>query len=146
MNGVIPTNGLTFKIGTSGRTSTTEQMKVIKDVEGLTISIDGNVEEWNPMDTHGWVRRLLTGKSISISFTGKRNYGDEGNDYVASKRFVIGQEANSILEIGFPNNDTLKVPCVLNVTSDGGDSNAVEGLEFECLSDGEPIYTVAPAS
>jgi hypothetical protein len=35
------------------------------------------------------------------------------------------------------------VPCVINVTSAGGDSTNVEPLEFECLSDGKPTFTEA---
>lgn len=76
--------------------------------------------------------------------TGKRHWGDKGNDYVASLAFANGKEAISILKIEFPNGDTLKMNCVVNVTaSAGGDSTSVAALEFECLSDGKPIYTEA---
>lgn len=116
-------------------------------MEGLTPSIDGSVEEWNPMDTHGWVRRLMTAKSFSISFTGKRNYGDPGNDYVAGLAFKSGQNVNTVFEIVFPNGDTLSFNCVVNVTTPfGGDSTAPNTLEFEVLSDGEPVYTEAATS
>jgi hypothetical protein len=34
--------------------------------------------------------------------------------------------------------------CVVNVTaSDGGDATDVSALEFECMSDGKPVYTPA---
>lgn len=145
MNGVVPTFDLSFKIGKSGRTSEAADMIEIKDLEGLTPSIDGGIEEWNPMNTHGWVRRLLTSKSFSISFTGKRNYGDPGNDYVAGLAFKNGQNVNTVFEIVFPNEDKLKFDCVVNVTTPfGGDSTAPNSLEFEVLSDGEPVYTVKP--
>ena len=35
-------------------------------------------------DQAGWTRRLTTGKSLGMTMGGKRNYGDEGNDYIAS--------------------------------------------------------------
>lgn len=144
MNGVIPTYGLTFKIGTNGRNSESGDMVTIKDMEGLTPSIDGGVEEWNPMDTHGWVKRLMTSKSFSISMSGKRNYGDPGNDYVAGLAMKSGQDVNTVFEIGFPDSDTLKFDCVINVSTPfGGDSTAPNSLEFEVLSDGEPVYTEA---
>lgn len=120
-------------------------MLIIKDIESLSASIDGGVEEWNPLDQHGWVRRLMTAKAFSISLSGKRNYGDPGNDYVAGLAFKSGQEANSIFEIDFPNGDSLKFDCVVNVTTPfGGDSTAPNSLEAEILSDGEPVYTVRP--
>lgn len=135
---------MNFKIGTKGRTSIDADKLTIKDIEGLTPTIDGGVEEWNPMDTHGWVRRLLTSKSFSLSLSGKRNYGDPGNDYVAGLSFKSGQNVNTIFEIEFPNNDTLSFDCVVNVTTPfGGDSTAPNSLEFDILSDGEPIYTEA---
>lgn len=118
-------------------------MMTILDMEGLTPTIDGSVEEWNPMDQHGWVRRLLTAKSFSLAMTGKRNYDDPGNNYVAGLSFKSGTNVNTVFSITFPNKDVLKFNCVVNVkTPFGGDSTAPNSLEFDILSDGEPIYTV----
>lgn len=139
--GVNPVNAITFGVNTSGRTGTTST--VVKDAESLSISIDGNVEEWNPMDQAGWKRRLMTAKSLSVSMGGKRNYGDPGNDYVARLALKNGQDCNSIFTINFPNGDKLVFPCVINVTSLGGDSTAIDALEWEALSDGAPTYTAA---
>lgn len=77
--GVNPVNAMEFGVNTSGRTGNTST--IVKDAESLSISIDGNVEEWDAMDAAGWKRRLMTAKSLSISMGGKRNYGDPGNDY-----------------------------------------------------------------
>jgi hypothetical protein len=140
--GVNPVNEITFGINTSGRV-TPGTSTVVKDAESLSISIDGNVEEWNPMDQAGWVRRLMTSKSLSVSMGGKRNYGDPGNDYVAGLAWKNGQDCNSIFSINFPNGDKLVFPCVINVTSMGGDSTAIDALEWEALSDGKPTYTPA---
>lgn len=139
--GVNPVNAITFGVNITGRTGTSST--VVKDAESLSISIDGSVEEWNPMDQGGWVNRLMTAKSLSISMGGKRNYGDPGNDYVASLAWKNGQDCNSIFTVNFPNGDKLVMPCVINVTSMGGDSTAVDALEWEALSDGQPTYTDA---
>lgn len=134
---------LTFGVNTNGRTG--ETTTVVKDAESLNISIDGNVEEWNPMDAGGWKRRLTTAKSLSISMSGKRNYGDPGNDYVAGLAFKIGNDCNSVFSINFPDGSKLVMDCVINVTSLGGDSTATDALEWEALSDGKPTYTPAPS-
>ena len=110
-------------------------------METFSVSFDDNVEEWTPMTTEGWVRRLKTGKGVTISLSGKRNIGDEGNDYVASKAFKTGQDCNTILKWTFPDGTIVELPCVINVTSTGGDSTAVDGLEWDCLSDGKPTVT-----
>lgn len=138
-SGVNPVNEITFGVNTSGRTG--ETSTVVKDAESLAIAIDGSIEEWNPMDMGGWVRRLMTAKSLSISMGGKRNYGDPGNDYVAGLAWKNGQDCNSIFTITFPNGDKLIFDCVINVTSMAGDSTAIDALEWEALSDGKPTYT-----
>jgi hypothetical protein len=140
--GVFPVNNNVFKIGIGGRASTTEEMVVVKDLTTFSPSIDANTEEWTPMDTAGWARRAVTGKSLTFSFTGKRNYGDPGNDYVAGLLIGIGQEVESKFEWEMPNGDKLVMDCVISVTSPaGGDSTEIDNLEFELMNDGEPVFT-----
>lgn len=140
--GVNPVNEITFGVCVTGRPTdlTTAEYATVKDAEGLSISIDNGIEEWNPMDMAGWTRRLTTAKSISISMGGKRNYGDEGNDYVAGLAYKNGQDCNSAMKITFPNGDALYLPCVINTTTMAGDSTAIDALEWEALSDGKPTY------
>lgn len=116
-------------------------MAVIKDMETFSPSVDGNVEEWTPMDTEGWVRRLMTGKGFAIALNGKRHIGDPGNDYVASMAWKSGLECSSKAAIVFPNGDELQFDCIVNVTTPfGGDSTNVSSLELELQSDGKPAY------
>lgn len=143
-SGVYPVYENQFMINTKGR-GTDGTFVSIADMESFSVSFDDNVEEWTPMTTGGWVRRLKTGKGMTISIAGKRNVGDDGNDYVAGMKFKTGAACNSELKWTFPNGDTVTIPCVINVSSAGGDSTGVEPLEFECLSDGEPTFTEASA-
>lgn len=134
---VYPVNNIKFKLGLEEGS-----LNIVKDMETFEVSFDNGIEEWNPMDQEGWIRRLMTSKSITIGLSGKRNYGDPGNDFVASLAHKNGIECNAILEVEFPNGDKLNMPCVVNVTAcGGGDSTGVGALEFECLSDGKPEYT-----
>lgn len=138
---VYPVHNNVFKINTAGRT-TPGTFVTIADCETFEVSIDGNVEEWTPMDTEGWVRRMKTGSSISVSLAGKRNFGDAGQDYIADTLTSSGNDSNSILEWTLPNTDKLTLPCVINLASPGGgDSTAVDSFEVELLSDGKPTYT-----
>jgi predicted secreted protein len=138
---VYPVNELDFQVNTAGRT-TPGTFVTVADMESFELAFDNGVEEWTPMDTEGWIRRLMTSKSIKVTLKGKRNYEDAGNDYVAGLAQVNGNAANSILKIVFPNTDSLEIPCVINVTAcAGGDSTNVGALEFEALSDGKPTYT-----
>src|SRR5690606_28525120 len=143
-SGVFPVFDIQFKIGTEGRNSTDAEMALIKEMETFQIAIDGNVEEWNPMEAEGWVRRLMTGKGFSITLNGKRHVGDHGNDYIAETAWKSGLDCSSKAEIEFPDGSSLKFDCVVNVTApNGGDSTAVSALECELMSDGKPVYTAA---
>lgn len=139
---VNPSYEIDFGVCMTGRPDNLETAvyTTVKDAESLSISIDGSIEEWNPMNMKGWKRRLMTGKALSVSMGGKRNYGDPGNDYVAGLAYKNGQDCNSAMKITFPNGDSLIIPCVINVTSLGGESTAIDTLEWEVQSDGKPIY------
>lgn len=138
---VNPANKLKFRVGTKGRESAEMDMKTILDVESFEMTFDNGVEEWNPYDMEGWRRALMTAKSMTISISGKRNVGDPGNDYIASLIMVNGEDANTIMEVEFPDGDKIKMPCVANVSNiGGGDATAVNGLEAEFMSDGKPSY------
>ena len=140
-SGVYPVFNNEFKIGTNGTESTTEEMVTIADLETFSVSIDNNIEEWTPMTTEGWVRRLQTGKGFSISLNGKRNIGDAGNDYVASKMFATGRDVETKFEWTMPSDLKVEFDCILNISSAGGDSTDVDVLEFEVMSNGKPTVT-----
>jgi len=138
---VYPVHSNVFKFGTAGIDSTGEQMKMPKDMETFEVAIDGNVEEWSPMDQEGWTRRLMTAKSISITLNGKRNYGDDGNDYIAGLALLTGNNVTTAFEWTLPNGAVLTMNAVVNVSSfAGGDSTAVDALEVEVMSDGKPVF------
>lgn len=141
-SGVYPVYNNIFKIGTSGKTSQAADMKTIADCETFSLSMDNNVEEWTPMTTNGWIRRFQTGKGFSISISGKRNVGDDGNDYIASKLFATGSDVESKFEWEFADGTKVAFDCIISVTNAGtGDSINVAPLEFEIMSNGAPTIT-----
>lgn len=146
--GVNPVNAITFGVCTTGRPADlkTATYTIVKDAESLSVSIDGSIESWNPMDQEGWARNLVTAKNLSVSMGGKRNYGDPGNDYVAGLALKMGQDCNSAMKITFPNQDSLYIPCVINVSALGGDSTALDSLEWDVTSDGKPEYVTYEAA
>lgn len=140
--GVFPVHNNKFKVATDGRAGAT--MVTIKDLETFSPSIDANTEEWTPMDQEGWVRRAVTGKGLTFSFSGKRNYGDPGNDFVAGLLLATGQGVESKFEWEMPSGAKLEMDCIINLTTPGGgDSTNIDGLEFEILSDGLPVFEPA---
>ena len=140
-SGVFPVNALKIEIGTA-KTAETWTYAEIADMESANITVDTGVEEWNSIKGGGWRNALATAKALSMSMSGKRCLGDVGNDYVAGMWNKNGQACNSSCKITLPNDDTLVFDCVVQVTSFlGSDATAVAPLEFELLSNGEPVYT-----
>ena len=88
----------------------------------------------------------MTGKSITISISGKRNVGDAGNDYIEGLAMKTGEEATTTLIWTFPSGAKLVIKGVVNVTEwGGGDSTGVAPLAFDFMSDGKPTFTPAAA-
>lgn len=138
---ILPVFNNQFKIGTKGTASAEEDMMSISSLESFSVSFDNGVEEYTPMESQGWKRRLLTAKSFSISLNGKRDIGDKGNDYVASLYFVTGTSASTKFEWTMIDGTKVAFDCIVNCTAAGGDSTAIDALEFEVLSDGKPVVT-----
>jgi hypothetical protein len=148
--GVFPVHELDIAINT-GTDATASDLAItggtwtpIKDLETVSPSFDGNVEEWQALDQNGWVRRLVTGKSCTLGFEGKRNVGDPGNDFVASKVYATGSACSGQMRIIDPAGNILFIPGVINVTSAlGGAATDVSPLSFDFMSDGKPTLIEA---
>lgn len=142
MEGVFPVHNNVFKVNTSGRTGTETTLAIIKDMTTFTVSVEGKNEEWFPFDQEGWARNAVTGKKMLISMSGKRNYGDAGNDYIASMMTKTGKDCETTFEWTLPDGSKLSGDCVINLTTPaGGDSTAIDALEFEIIFDGKPTFT-----
>lgn len=142
ITGVYPCYENQFQIDTS--TTGSAAMKEIADCESFSVSLDNGVEEWTPFNTEGWMRRLMTSKSLTISVTAKRNVGDAGNDAVAALAWKSGRNVEKDFQWTFPDGTQVKFAgAVINVTNIGaGDSTAVAPLEFEVMSNGKPEITL----
>ena len=142
-SGVYPCYENQFGLQTTsgGNTTTT----TIADTETFSVAFDNGVEEWTPFDTEGWVRRLMTAKSVTITCNAKRNVGDSGNDTIAGLAFKNGRQTEKDFVWNFPDGSKVVFSdAVINVTNLGaGDSTNVAPLEFEVMSNGKPTYTPA---
>ncbi len=138
--GVYPVYKNQFQVGAS-----MDALTNIADMETFSVKLDNGIEEWHPMDQEGWIRRLMTAKSVIISIAGKRHFGDTGNDYVAGMALKNGRDVEGCLQWTFPNSSVLLFENALfSVTNWGaGKSTDVIPLEFDAMSNGKPTYTPA---
>ena len=138
--GVYPVYENQFQVGAES-----SSLSDIADMESFSVSFDNGVEEWTPMNTDGWIRRLMTAKAMTISVSGKRNVGDTGNDYVAGMAFKNGRDAEGVFQWTFPDGTKVLIEgAVFNITALGAaDSTNVAPLEFDVMSNGKPTITPA---
>jgi hypothetical protein len=141
--GVFPCYENQFAVNTSS--TETAVWSSIADCETFEVAFDNGVEEWHPFEHEGWVRRLMTAKSVTITVSAKRNVGDTGNDYIAGLAFENGRDAEVDFKWTFKDGTMVEFSgCPINVTALGsGASTDVAPLEFEVMSNGKP--TVTPA-
>lgn len=141
--GVFPCYENQFQINTS--MTSTPAFKTIADCETFGVSFDNGVEEWTPFESEGWIRRLKTAMGVTISVSGKRNIGDDGNDFVSGLSLENGQAAQADFKWTFPDGTVVTFEnAVINVTNNlGGDATNVAPLEFEVLSNGKPTISSA---
>lgn len=144
--GVYPCYKNQFQVETSAAGTEEKVMSDIADMEAFSVAFDNGIEEWNPYDTEGWTRRLMTAKSVTISVNGKRNVGDTGNDTVAGLAFKNGRDVEKAFQWTFPDGTAVIFPdSVINVKNTGaGDATTVAPLEFDVMSNGKP-EVVLPA-
>lgn len=143
---VYPVHNNKFKFGTAGLDSAEEEMVVPQDLTNFAPAIDGTTEDWFAMDAEGWSKSAVVGKKLSFSFQGKRSVGDPGNDYIAGLALKMGQDAMTKFEWEMVSGAKMTFDCVVNVTTPGGgDTAALDTLEFEVICYGKPSFTPAPA-
>lgn len=141
VNGVFPCYENQFKIDISS--TDTPNFKTIADCETFGVTFDNGIEEWTPFEHEGWRRRLMTAKAVTIAVSGKRNVGDDGNDFIAGLTFANGRDAEANFQWVFPDGTTVQFnDAIISVTNNGGgDAVNVGPLEFEVQSNGKPVVT-----
>ena len=89
----------------------------------------------------------FTSKGLTLSVKGKRNVGDEGNDFIASLYNKNGRDTEADFQWTFPDGSAVLLKgAVINVTNIGaGESTGVAPLEFDVMSNGKPEFTEATA-
>lgn len=141
-SGVFPCYENQFAVGAAGETTPSD---TIADMETYGVAIENGIEEWHSYGEEGWVKRLMTTKSVKISVKGKRNLGDAGNDDIASVWMANGHAAERNFLWTFPDGSTVLFKnAVINVSAlNAADATNVGPLEFEVQSNGKPVYTPA---
>lgn len=140
--GVFPVHNGSFEVDTSTSEETSPVWSKIAELEEVTVEVENNTETWNSFSAGGWQSALVTGKSAKVSLKGKRCIGDAGNDLIASKLLLTGQEAYVHARLVHPDGTTLEwaqMACGVKNNGAGGKATDVGALEAELIGHGKPV-------
>ena len=139
--GVFPVHAGSFEVDTSKGTPETPVWSPVAELEEVTVEVENNTETWSSFAAGGWQSALVTGKSAKISLSGKRCIGDAGNDLIAGKLLLTGQDAYIKARIVHPDGTTLtwdQLACAVKNNGAGGKATDVGALEAELTANGKP--------
>ena len=137
--GVYPVHVGSFEVNTS-KTEEPAWSK-IAELEEANIEVENTTETWNSFSGGGWQSALVTGKAAKITLKGKRCIGDAGNDLIASKMLLTGQDAYVNARVIHPDGTTLEwaqMACAVKNNGAGGKATDVGALEAELTAHGAP--------
>ena len=137
--GVYPVHVGSFEVNTS-KTEEAAWSK-IAELEEASIEVENTTETWNSFSEGGWQSALVTGKAAKITLKGKRCIGDAGNDLIASKMLLTGQDAYVNARVIHPDGTTLEwaqMACAVKNNGAGGKATDVGALEAELTAHGAP--------
>ena len=144
--GVFPVHVGSFEVNTAK--DQTAVWSKVAELEEVSVEVENNTETWNSFAAGGWQSALVTGKAAKITLKGKRCVGDAGNDLIAGKLLLTGQDAYIAARIVHPDGTTLtwnQMACAVKNNGAGGKATDVGALEAELTAHGKPTEGVAGA-
>lgn len=143
--GVFPVHAGNFEVEVT-KEGDTKEWVTVAEIEEVNVEVENTTETWNSFAEGGWQSALVTGKAAKISLKGKRCIGDAGNDLIAGKLLLTGQDAYISARITHPDGSTLtwnKMACAVKNNGAGGKATDVGALEAELTAHGKPTEGVA---
>ena len=147
--GVFPVHAGSFEVDTSETPHTTPVWSKVAELEEVNVEIDNTTETWSSFSAGGWQSALVTGKATKITLKGKRCIGDAGNDLIAGKLLLTGQDAFVKARLTHPDGTTLiweQMACGVKNNGAGGKATDVGALEAELIGNGKPTEGTVDSS
>lgn len=136
-----------FEIDTTGSQDPTDTTKatfapLAAGISGVTPAANETDDNTAYYDGAGFTDTDVTGKRITLAFTGHRVIGDAAQDYVASKFLAIGQNLKTLGRWTDPAGNKIVSSVTLTaIVPMGGNANAKQTFSFTMSFNGKPIMT-----
>ncbi|MBP5833252.1 phage tail tube protein [Lactiplantibacillus plantarum] len=136
-----------FEIDTTGSQDPKDVTKatfvpLAAGISGVTPAANETDDNTAYYDGAGFTDTDVTGKRITLAFTGHRVIGDAAQDYVASKFLAIGQNLKTLGRWTDANGNVIVSSVTLTaIVPMGGNANAKQTFSFTMSFNGKPIMT-----
>ncbi|MDG2544732.1 phage tail tube protein [Lactiplantibacillus plantarum] len=111
-------------------------------ISGVTPAANETDDNTAYYDGAGFTDTDVTGKRITLAFTGHRVIGDAAQDYVAGKFLAIGQNLKTLGRWTDTNGNVVVSSVTLTaIVPMGGNANAKQTFSFTMSFNGKPIMT-----
>ena len=117
----------------------TEDFKEIKGMESLEFSFEDEVQTGFFLSDNGYGYSDVTAGRLTVSLTGKRVVGDDGQDFIVGLVGAWGNSRKSTLKLtNEETNEAFEIPSSIEIgTVLGGGAEELEEFEVTFHSDGE---------
>lgn len=111
-------------------------------ISQVTPSTNDTVSNDEYYDGGGFGSADVTGKRLSLAFTGNRLQGDKAQDYVAGLELATGDDCKTLFRWTKTDGSTVVGQVtVSNVVTSGGNPSAKETFSFTVTFNGKPTFT-----
>ena len=95
-------------------------------------------------DGEGFGTSDVTSKRYQFTIAGHRVYGDDAQDYIASKMLEIGDKLKTLLRVTFADGSQVYgVVTLTNIVPAGGQPGAKQTFSVVCVFNGKPKFVPA---
>lgn len=138
-----------FYIGTALSSSTWSYSALCAGIQGISPSVNETTQTYHFLCGLGGADNEVTAIAPQYAVTGRRVIGDAAQDYIAGKRYALGEDRKSSLKIEIYNGSSLYETIVADITITdivdfGG--NTEDNEPFSCTLRVNGIPTVTPSN
>ena len=130
-------------IGTAESSGTWTYSKLCKGIESMEFNENEQNQQYFFLCGEGFAHNEVTGAAPEIVISGRRIAGDEAQDYVVGKQFLLGANRNSSVKI-VAEGKQITCDCTIGaITSFGGATTDVNAFGCTLRLNGKPTVSTA---
>lgn len=126
------------------KAATARWARLAAGINNLTPAENDTTANDEYYDGEGFGTSDVTSKRYQFTIAGHRVYGDDAQDYIASKMLEIGDKLKTLLRVTFADGSQVYgVVTLTNIVPAGGQPGAKQTFSVVCVFNGKPKFVPA---